>query len=92
MLQLRKFWKLLRVALVPFSMGVLALESLVAPAVSAPPRSPDEIVECEILTVGGGLAGAATAYGSAVSRTNGVLDGDLPTGWGDKFHLREPRP
>jgi len=62
MLQLRKFWKPLRVALVPLSMGVLAFESLVAPAVSAPPRSPDEIVECEILTVGGGLAGAATAY------------------------------
>ncbi|WP_224410197.1 FAD-dependent oxidoreductase [Oscillatoria salina] len=32
------------------------------PVNAAPPRSPDRTVECEILVVGGGLAGAATAY------------------------------
>jgi hypothetical protein len=32
------------------------------PSLATPPRNPDETVECEILVVGGGLAGAATAY------------------------------
>ena len=31
-------------------------------AVAAPPRNPDQTVECEILVVGGGLSGVATAY------------------------------
>ncbi|WP_049858552.1 FAD-dependent oxidoreductase [Gloeothece citriformis] len=31
---------------------------------SAPPRTPDETVECEILIIGGGLAGSAAAYES----------------------------
>jgi hypothetical protein len=30
--------------------------------VAAPPRNPDKTVNCEILVVGGGLSGAATAY------------------------------
>ncbi|MBV8884094.1 MAG: FAD-dependent oxidoreductase, partial [Chroococcidiopsidaceae cyanobacterium CP_BM_RX_35] len=32
------------------------------PATATPPRTPDQTVNCEILVVGGGLAGAATAY------------------------------
>jgi len=31
-------------------------------ALAASPRNPDKIVECDILVVGGGLAGSATAY------------------------------
>ncbi len=34
----------------------------VLPAIAAPPRSPDQTVECELLIAGGGFAGAATAY------------------------------
>ncbi|MBD2437406.1 FAD-dependent oxidoreductase [Nostoc sp. FACHB-110] len=30
--------------------------------IAAPPRTPDKTVNCEILVVGGGLSGAATAY------------------------------
>jgi hypothetical protein len=30
--------------------------------VAAPPRTPDKTVNCEVLVVGGGLSGAATAY------------------------------
>ncbi|MBD2249953.1 FAD-dependent oxidoreductase [Nostoc parmelioides] len=30
--------------------------------VAAPPRTPDKIVKCDILVVGGGLSGVATAY------------------------------
>ena len=33
-----------------------------SPALSAPPRTPDNTVDCELLVVGGGLAGTATAY------------------------------
>lgn len=32
------------------------------PAQATPPRTPDQTVECEILIVGGGLAGTAAAY------------------------------
>jgi len=32
------------------------------PSLAAPPRTPDKTVECEILVVGGGLAGSAAAY------------------------------
>ena len=39
------------------------LSSLIPNSVlSAPPKNPDQTVECEILVVGGGLAGVATAY------------------------------
>ncbi len=39
------------------------LSSLIPNSVlSAPPRNPDQVVDCEILVVGGGLAGVATAY------------------------------
>jgi hypothetical protein len=31
-------------------------------ALAAPPRTPDQTVECEILVIGGGLSGTATAY------------------------------
>ncbi|RUR85699.1 FAD-dependent oxidoreductase [Chlorogloeopsis fritschii PCC 9212] len=40
------------------------ISSFIAPysAVPAPPRTPDKTVNCDILVVGGGLSGAATAY------------------------------
>ena len=38
------------------------LSSLIPSALAAPPRTPDQTVDCEILVTGGGLAGAATAY------------------------------
>ncbi|HEY9668766.1 MAG TPA: FAD-dependent oxidoreductase [Coleofasciculaceae cyanobacterium] len=38
------------------------MTSLVPSAFSAPPRTPDKEEVCDILVVGGGLAGAATAY------------------------------
>ncbi|HEY9876353.1 MAG TPA: FAD-dependent oxidoreductase [Candidatus Obscuribacterales bacterium] len=44
------------------SLGLILLESIVPPALSAPPRPVDTDVSCEILVVGGGLSGAATAY------------------------------
>jgi len=34
------------------------------PALASPPRSPDQTIDCEILVVGGGLSGVATAYES----------------------------
>ena len=48
--------------LVSLTLSVISLTSLIPIALTAPPRSADETVECEILVVGGGLAGAATAY------------------------------
>ncbi len=46
---------------IPVSLALI--EPALAPAaIGTPPRTPDETVNCEILVVGGGLAGAATAY------------------------------
>jgi hypothetical protein len=40
------------------------ISSFIAPysVIAAPPRTPDKTVNCDILVVGGGLSGAATAY------------------------------
>ncbi|RAM52864.1 MAG: FAD-dependent oxidoreductase [Hapalosiphonaceae cyanobacterium JJU2] len=40
------------------------ISSLIAPnaVIAAPPRTPDKTVNCDILVVGGGLSGVATAY------------------------------
>ncbi|MDM9383722.1 FAD-dependent oxidoreductase [Chlorogloeopsis sp. ULAP01] len=40
------------------------ISSFIAPysVVAAPPRTPDKTLNCDILVVGGGLSGAATAY------------------------------
>jgi hypothetical protein len=46
-----------------FPLGLMALGAgTMAPARATPPPSPDETVACELLVVGGGLAGVATAY------------------------------
>lgn len=41
---------------------VIGQSALGLPGQAQPPRSPDRTVECDILVVGGGLAGVATAY------------------------------
>ncbi|MFB2970982.1 FAD-dependent oxidoreductase [Aerosakkonema sp. BLCC-F183] len=43
-------------------LSLILLESAFPVALAAPPRQPDKTVECEILVIGGGLAGAAAAY------------------------------
>jgi hypothetical protein len=45
-----------------FILSLTFLESPTRYAFAEPSRDPDETVDCEILIVGGGLAGAATAY------------------------------
>ncbi len=42
----------------------ILISSLIAPnlATAVPPRAPDKTVNCDILVVGGGLSGVATAY------------------------------
>ena len=47
---------------ITLTLGILFLTSLAPCANAAPPRTPDKEETCEILVVGGGLAGAATAY------------------------------
>src|SRR5689334_2321610 len=45
--------------------SIILISSFIAPystIVAAPPRTPDKTVNCEILVVGGGLSGVATAY------------------------------
>jgi hypothetical protein len=42
--------------------SLLLLPAFAPAAFAAPPRQPDEEVTCEMLVVGGGLAGVATAY------------------------------
>ncbi|MEB3309604.1 MAG: FAD-dependent oxidoreductase [Snowella sp.] len=43
-------------------LGILIWQEMSVLAWATPPRSPDQKVECEILVVGGGLAGSAAAY------------------------------
>ena len=49
-------------SLVSLTASLFSLVSLIPPTLATPPRTPDKTVECEILIVGGGLAGAAAAY------------------------------
>ncbi len=49
-------------SLISLTVSLIPLTSLAPSAISAPPRTPDKEETCEILVVGGGLAGAATAY------------------------------
>jgi hypothetical protein len=49
------------------SLTVMLLESAIPTALATPPRNADADVTCEVLVVGGGLAGAATAYESLLA-------------------------
>ena len=49
---------------VPFPIGNARAQESVGPRVAQVPRTPDQVVECELLIVGGGLAGTAAAYES----------------------------
>ncbi|HEY9799596.1 MAG TPA: FAD-dependent oxidoreductase [Leptolyngbyaceae cyanobacterium] len=53
-----------KVACLYTSLISLSLSDYLIPAaiVAAPPRTPDKTVNCDILVVGGGLSGVATAY------------------------------
>jgi hypothetical protein len=45
-----------------FPLSLILWESLFISVLAAPPRKPDQTVECEILVIGGGLAGIAATY------------------------------
>jgi hypothetical protein len=47
---------------ITLTLTLISLTSLTPPAFSAPPRTADKEETCDILVVGGGLAGAASAY------------------------------
>ena len=49
------------------TLSLIYVTSLAPTALSAPPRTPDKEEACEILVVGGGLVGAATAYESLLA-------------------------
>jgi hypothetical protein len=49
---------------IPFPIGNARAQESGAPRLAQPPRTPDQVVECELLIVGGGLAGTAAAYES----------------------------
>ncbi|NET78418.1 FAD-dependent oxidoreductase [Okeania sp. SIO1F9] len=48
-------------------LSLFSLTPTIAPALAAPPRTPDQEETCEILIIGGGLSGAATAYESLLA-------------------------
>lgn len=54
-------------SLITFTISLISLTSLTPAALVAQPRTPDKEESCEILVVGGGLAGAATAYESLLA-------------------------
>ena len=43
-------------------LSLIFCQTLSPPTLAAPPRTPDKIETCDILVVGGGLAGSASAY------------------------------
>lgn len=49
-------------SLVRISLFISLLGLTPSPGIAAPPRTPDQTETCEILVIGGGLAGAAAAY------------------------------
>ncbi|WP_424102464.1 FAD-dependent oxidoreductase [Moorena producens] len=49
-------------SLVRISLFISLLGFTPSPGIAAPPRTPDRTETCEILVIGGGLAGAAAAY------------------------------
>ncbi len=49
-------------SLVRISLFLSLLGFTPSPGIAAPPRTPDQTEACEILVIGGGLAGAAAAY------------------------------
>ncbi|NET05461.1 MAG: FAD-dependent oxidoreductase [Merismopedia sp. SIO2A8] len=49
-------------SLLSLALSLISLTSLTSTTLAASPKNPDETVECEILVIGGGLAGAAAAY------------------------------
>ncbi len=49
---------------IPLPIGNAQAQESVSPRVAQLPQTPDQVVECELLIVGGGLAGTATAYES----------------------------
>ena len=48
--------------LLSLPVSLILMASAITPTLAVPPRTPDETVECDILVVGGGLAGSAAAY------------------------------
>lgn len=53
---------LVSLALISTFFSSLTVQLLQLKSLAAPPKAPDQTVECEILVVGGGLSGVATAY------------------------------
>lgn len=49
------------------TLALLSTLSAIPPGLSTPPRNPDKEETCEVLVVGGGLSGAATAYESLLT-------------------------
>ncbi|HEY9606399.1 MAG TPA: FAD-dependent oxidoreductase, partial [Allocoleopsis sp.] len=56
------FCKIMKRSLISLTLTSISLASLAPSAFPAPPRTPDKEETCDLLVVGGGLAGAATAY------------------------------
>ncbi len=54
-------------SLINLILSLTLLESAIPAALATPQRAPDKDVTCEILVVGGGLAGAAAAYESLLA-------------------------
>jgi FAD dependent oxidoreductase len=55
-------FKIVNRSLQSLPIGFLLLQSLSPFVLATPPRQPDKTVDCDILVIGGGLAGSAAAY------------------------------
>ena len=60
-------------SLFSLAVSLLIWESLSSLLLAAPPRKPNQTVECELLVIGGGLAGVATSYEALLQGKNVCL-------------------
>jgi hypothetical protein len=61
------FVQIMKRSLITLTLSLISLTSLAPTPLTAQPRTPDREETCEVLVVGGGLAGAATAYESLLA-------------------------
>src|SRR4028119_1949288 len=61
------FVQIMKRSLITLTLSLISLTSLTPTPLTAQPRTPEREEACDILVVGGGLAGAATAYESLLA-------------------------
>lgn len=71
--------------------SIISLNPSLSLALATPPRI-DQKVECDLLVVGGGLAGSAAAYEGLLAGKTVLFNRNYRLGWGTNFCPGNLRP